>query len=54
MIIEGEIFEDVSITGINQKSMNINQSGDVVVIDKHQAAQLIEVLQRWVDGEEIE
>lgn len=23
-------------------------------IDKHQAAQLIEVLQRWVDGEEIE
>ena len=23
-------------------------------IDKHQAAQLIEVLQRWVNGEEIE
>lgn len=23
-------------------------------IDKHQAAQLIEVLQRWIDGEEIE
>lgn len=53
MIIEGEIFEDLSITGISQKSMNINQSGDVVVIDKHQSAQLIEVLQHWVDGEEI-
>lgn len=25
-----------------------------ISIDKHQAAQLIEVLQRWVDGEEIE
>ena len=23
-------------------------------IDKHQAMQLIEVLQRWIDGEEIE
>lgn len=54
MIIEGEIFEDVSITGISQKSMNINQEGDAIIIDKHQAAQLIEVLQRWVDGEEIE
>lgn len=54
MIIEGEIFEDISITGISQKSMSINQSGDVAVIDRRQAAQLIEVLQRWVDGEEIE
>lgn len=25
-----------------------------LVVDKHQAAQLIEVLQRWIDGEEIE
>ena len=48
MIIEGEIFEDLSITGISQKSMNINQSDDVVVIDKHQAAQLIEVLRHCV------
>nr|UVM90477.1 MAG: hypothetical protein [Bacteriophage sp.] len=27
---------------------------DKLIIDKHQAAQLIEVLQRWIDGEEIE
>jgi hypothetical protein len=54
MIIEGEIFEDISTTEINPQSMNINQDGDAIVIDRHQAAQLIEVLQRWVDGEEVE
>lgn len=54
MIIEGEIFEDISTTEINPQSMNINQDGDAIVIDKHQAAQLIEVLQRWIDGEGIE
>lgn len=54
MIIEGEIFEDISTTEINPQSMNINQDGDAIVIDKHQAAQLIEVLRRWIDGEEIE
>nr|DAZ46241.1 MAG TPA: hypothetical protein [Caudoviricetes sp.] len=47
MIIEGEIFDDISTTELNPQSMNINQDGDAIVIDKHQAAQLIEVLQRW-------
>ena len=32
----------------------ITQGHDTIIIDKHQAAQLIEVLQRWVNGEEIE
>ena len=55
MIIEGKIFTDLSTREVtSQVSMNINQEGDAIVIDKHQAAQLIEVLQRWVDGEEIE
>lgn len=54
MIIEGEIFEDISTTELNPQSMNINQDGDAIVIDKHHAAQLIEVLQRWIDGEEVE
>lgn len=55
MIIEGKIFTDLSAKEVSkQTSMNINQEGDTIVIDKHQAAQLIEVLQRWVDGEEIE
>lgn len=31
-----------------------DSTGDYLRIDKHQAAQLIEVLQRWIDGEEIE
>lgn len=32
----------------------ITQGHDTIIIDKHQAVQLIEVLQRWVNGEEIE
>lgn len=34
--------------------INLRQCDDWVQIDKKQAAQLIEVLQRWIDGEEIE
>ena len=55
MIIEGKIFTDLSTReATSQVSMNINQDGDAIVIDKHQAAQLIEVLQRWIDGEDID
>ena len=55
MIIEGKIFTDLSVNEITEKmSMNINQGGDAIIIDKHHATQLIEVLQRWIDGEEIE
>lgn len=55
MIIEGKIFTDLSVNEITEKtSMNINQDGDAIIIDKHHAAKLIEVLQRWVNGEEIE
>lgn len=32
----------------------ITQGHDAIIIDKHQAAQLIKVLQRWIDGEEID
>lgn len=34
--------------------LDITQQGGWIQIDKHQAAQLIEVLQRWTNGEEIE
>ncbi|MGK1930558.1 hypothetical protein ACR91X_24815 [Klebsiella pneumoniae] len=56
MIIEGKIVNDLSTKNVDkfQLLMNINQEGDAIIIDKQQAAQLIEVLQRWVDGEEIE
>lgn len=33
---------------------DITQQGNWIQIDKQQAAQLIEVLQHWVNGEEIE
>lgn len=56
MIIEGKIVDDLSTKDVDkfQLLMSINQSGDAIIIDKHHAAQLIEVLQRWIDGEEIE
>ncbi len=63
MIIE-DIFlnnsriEDVHISeydvGVVTDTVKIAQVDDHIAISKHQAAQLIEVLQRWVNGEEIE
>jgi hypothetical protein len=38
----------------DEHDLILSQLHDTVIIDKQQAAQLIEVLQRWVDGEEIE
>lgn len=32
----------------------VRQAGDVIVVAIEQAEQLIEVLQRWINGEEIE
>lgn len=34
--------------------LHIGQDGEFCSIDKHQAAQLIAVLQKWVDGGEVE
>lgn len=34
--------------------LDITQQGIWIQIGKHQSAQLIEALQRWVNGEEIE
>lgn len=34
--------------------MDIVQQGNWIQIDKHQASQLIAVLQKWVDGGEVE
>lgn len=54
MIINGKVHEDIELIHRGVESVHIEQQGDFVAIDKHQAAQLIEVLQRWIDGEEIE
>lgn len=54
MIINGKVHEDIELIHRGVESVHIEQQGDIVVIDKQQAAQLIEVLQQWIDGEEIE
>lgn len=60
MIIEGEYFHDVNLFLSDSGALHCSQQNDgtgrddKLIIDKHQAAQLIEVLQRWVNGEEIE
>lgn len=60
MIIEGECFHDVKLFLSDSGALHCSQQNDgtraddKLIIDKHQAAQLIEVLQLWVDGKEIE
>ena len=55
MIIEDETKTPMCTIAVDFDSdPMITQGHDTIIIDKHQAAQLIEVLQRWVDGEEIE
>lgn len=55
MIIESEEYPDIDVMcgGVTYGGM-ICQDTHIVVIDKQQAAQLIEVLQRWINGEDIE
>lgn len=60
MIIEGECFHDVKLFLSDSGALHCSQQNDgtgaddKLIIDKHQAAQLIEVPQRWVYGGEIE
>lgn len=60
MIIKGNAFYDVKLFISDSGALHCSQQNDgtgaddKLIIDKHHAAQLIEVLQRWVDGEEIE
>lgn len=53
MIIEDESFNSVTIDG-DEKWIIMVQDDGAVMISRKQAAQLIKVLQCWVDGEEIE
>lgn len=60
MIIEGGAFYDIELFVSESNALHCSQRNDgstnidKIVVDKHQAAQLIEALQRWIDGEEIE
>lgn len=53
MIIEDKPFNSVTIDS-GEKWVIMVQDDGAVMISRNQAAQLIEVLQRWIDGEEIE
>ena len=52
-VIEGVDFNDI-LYQERTGCMKIYQEKDFICMDKHQAVQLIEVLRRWVNGEEIE
>lgn len=60
MIIEGEYFHDVKLFVSDSGALHCSQQNDdtgkddKLIIDKHQAAQLIAALQRWVNDGEIE
>lgn len=55
IIIEDETKTPMCTIAVDFNSdQMITQGNDTIIIDKQQAVQLIEVLQRWVDGEEIE
>jgi hypothetical protein len=53
MIIE-ETHECFEFSVIADKNLDLRQRGEWLQIDKNQAAQLIEVLQKWIDGEGVE
>ena len=54
------VIEDVTKTPMCTIAVDFNsdpmltQGHDTIIIDKKQAAQLVAVLQKWIDGEEVE
>ena len=57
MIIDGDVAAKID-TEFGGRYVSLKQHDDLIddliVVDKQQAAQLIEVLTKWVDGEEVE
>lgn len=53
MIIE-ETYECYELTVKADRNADLKQFGGWIQIDRDQASQLIEVLQKWVNGEEID
>lgn len=53
MIIEGNTFVDISIES-GDGELRLRQEVDVIMVDMKHATQLIEVLTKWVNGEEVE
>lgn len=53
-MIINETHECNAITVKADRNADLRQFGEWVQLDKQQAAQLIEFLQRWINGEGIE
>lgn len=53
MIIDGEVTAKID-TEFGGRYVSLKQHDDLIVVDAKQAAQLIEVLQKWLAGEEVE
>lgn len=57
MIIEGDYGQNIMVDKdfkYGNDLLVVRQTGDVIVVAIEQAEKLIEVLSRWVNGEEIE
>lgn len=54
MIIEGVYQEDIKLSAFDELDGLLWQGNKSLCIDKQQAAQLIEVMTKWVNGEGVE
>lgn len=55
IIIEGETGFDIEAYKVDALSgFYLEQGEDMIAMNKQQATQLIEVLTKWVNGEEVE
>lgn len=54
MIIEGEYQDPIKLTAFDDIDGLIRQGTESLCIDKQQAAQLIEVLQQWLNGKDVQ
>lgn len=54
MIIEGEYQDPIKLSAFDDIDGLIWQGTKSLCIDKQQAQQLIEVLQQWLNGEDVQ
>lgn len=53
MIIEDRRTNDIEVKP-GGRYISLQQDNDLITVGQQQARQLIEVLQKWLDGEEVE
>ena len=60
MRVEGDFFYDIELFVSESNALHCSQRNDgptnidKIVVDKRHAEQLIEFMQRWVNGDEVE